>query len=208
MLSKCGDWTDFFLLVSELLYFGIFLADSKISLVWTSSSVDSPSMIFGASMNLYISFRRAVALPFVFGQVVYVVLVSCFVGSGLSALQLMPRWCYIPFSLLLCQSYFYWMPSYVWFGVNCIPSRYGVNLLRCGDPLLTCYSQWIWDYWWRYDNQIFKISQGCTFLLPRTSGSPLIPCLGLGFPCYIRNNHIGGIEGVVCVSNRFLQNLF
>ena len=57
-------------------------------------------------MNLHSGFRRVVALPSVCGQEIYVVLVSCLVGSGTAAFQRMPRLFY--FSLLICQSCFCW----------------------------------------------------------------------------------------------------
>ena len=65
-------------------------------------------MIVVASMNLHIGCRWAVAFPSVCGQMIYVVLVSSLVWYGPAALQRIPRWCYIPFFLLLCQSYFFW----------------------------------------------------------------------------------------------------
>ena len=110
-----------------------------------SSSIAYLSMMFVSSVNLHSGCRRAVVFPSVCVQVVYVVLVSCLVGSGPASLQLIPRWWYIPFLLFLCQIYFFWDAPCVWFGVNFIPSNYGINWLRNGDLILTCDSQWIWD---------------------------------------------------------------
>ena len=48
-------------------------------------------MIVGASMNLHSGCIGVVALLSVCGHVIYVLLVSCLVGSGPAALQHMPR---------------------------------------------------------------------------------------------------------------------
>ena len=53
----------------------------------TSSSFDSPSMIFGYSMNPHSGCIRAVELTSICGQAIYVVLASCLMGSGPVALN-------------------------------------------------------------------------------------------------------------------------
>ena len=58
--------------------------------------------------ELHSGCRWSVVFPSMCGQVVYLYLVSCLVWYGPAALQLVPRWCCIPFFLLLCQSYFCW----------------------------------------------------------------------------------------------------
>ena len=60
-------------------------------------------MIVRPSINPHSGYRRDVVLPFLCGQVIYVVLVSCLVGYGPATLQCMPRWLYIYFSMLICQ---------------------------------------------------------------------------------------------------------
>ena len=144
MFSKCGDWIYFCLLVFELLCFVIFLVDGGVSLVWNSSSVASPSTIVGTSMNLYSGYRLAVALPYVCGKVIYVVLFSCLMGYGTSALNAyhidvisLICCCYVKVIFLGCPH----MSDLVWI---LPPSKYGVSLLRRVDLLLTCDSQWIW----------------------------------------------------------------
>ena len=81
-------------------------------------------------MNLHSGCRWAVVLPSICGQVIYVVLVSCLVVSGPATLQHMPRWCYIPLLLLLCQIYFSGMFPYVLFGVNFYSPR-SMALIYC-----------------------------------------------------------------------------
>ena len=123
MVLKCGNWIDLCLLIYESLWFFIFLDDWKGYLVWSSSSIDSPSMIFGSSMNLYSGCILAVALPSVCGQVIYVVLVSCLMGPGLAALN---GWHVDVISLLICcyvKVIFAGMHPYVLFGVNFYPPR-------------------------------------------------------------------------------------
>ena len=76
MFSNCGDWIDLFLLFSELICLIIFVADGGGYFVCTSSYVASPSIFSVASMNLHSGCSRSVSLPPVWGQVIYVVLVS------------------------------------------------------------------------------------------------------------------------------------
>ena len=56
-------------------------------LVFTYYSVDSSSITDGASMNLHSGFSQDFALPSVWGQVIYMLLVSCLVGSGPATLN-------------------------------------------------------------------------------------------------------------------------
>ena len=66
-------------------------------------------MIVGAPMNLNSGCILDVVLPSVFGHVIYVVLVSCLIGSGPAALNechvdVIPllRYCYVKVVLLVC----------------------------------------------------------------------------------------------------------
>ena len=74
-------------LVSLLRYF---VAGGRGYLACTSSSVDSTSINIGASMNLHSGFRLAVVLRTVWGQIIYVLLVSFLMGSGPTALNTCP----------------------------------------------------------------------------------------------------------------------
>ena len=145
MFLNCSNLIYLCFLVFELLWFVIFLADGRGSLLWTSSSIASPSMIVESSMNLHSCCIMAGALPSVCGQLIYLFLVRCLMGSGPAALNA----CHINVISLLCWCYvkvvFAGMPPYFLFGVNFFPSEYGVNLLLHGDLLITCDSQCFWD---------------------------------------------------------------
>ena len=52
-----------------------------------SSSVASPYIFVGASINLHSSCSRSALLPSVWGQVIWVLLVSCLMGSVPAALN-------------------------------------------------------------------------------------------------------------------------
>ena len=101
-------WRFYQSVVTELIYacwflscsgFFIFVADGRVYLVWTSSSVASTYIIVRASMNLHSGWIQAVFLPSVWGQVVYVVLVGCLMVSDTSILNtwhvdvISPFWC-------------------------------------------------------------------------------------------------------------------
>ena len=75
IFSKCGNLMDLLLLVFELICFVIFVVDGGGYLLCNSSYVASPSMIFGSSMNLHSGCSCVVALPSVWGQVIYMLLV-------------------------------------------------------------------------------------------------------------------------------------
>ena len=108
IFSKCGDWMNSFLLIYDFLWFVIFVVGGRGTLLYTYSYVASPYMIFGSSMNLHSGCSLAVALPSVWGQVIYMLLVSFFNSVWACRPQCIAHCCYTPSLCLLCQSYFSW----------------------------------------------------------------------------------------------------
>ena len=94
-------------------------------------------------MNLHSGYRQAVEFTSICGQAIYVVLVSCLMGSGPVALNE----CHVDvISLILCcyvKVIFLGYPHISDLVLILTPSNYGVNLLFRGDFLITCGSQWI-----------------------------------------------------------------
>ena len=118
--------------------------DGRGSLFCTSYSVAPLSIIVGASMDLHSGCSRAVELPYVWGEAIYMLLVSFWWGMGLltsthATLLLYPRSIFAMSNLFVlgCSP----MHDFMWIVFT---YNYGVSLLRYGGILLTCDYQRFW----------------------------------------------------------------